>query len=208
MKAWWATQEARINGLSLRERLFLFVSVLVVILAVADVLWLSPAQADYKQVRQRFATQSAEVGRLRAELASVSRPVDASADLRASLAQSQARLASLREEIAAAAPGAASGSEALEQVLVQFLKRRSGLRLVSSGTMTSEAGVAEVAPVPGIQRRGLELKVAGPYSELRRYVQSLEQSLPHLRWGRMQLVVVDGQAPELTLRVYVLEVQP
>lgn len=208
MKAWWATQEARINGLSLRERLFLFVSVLVVILAVADVLWLSPAQADYKQVRQRFATQSAEVGRLRAELASVSRPVDASADLRASLAQSQARLASLREEIAAAAPGAASGSEALEQVLVQFLKRRPGLRLVSSGTMTSEAGAAEVAPVPGIQRRGLELKVAGPYSELRRYVQSLEQSLPHLRWGRMQLVVVDGQAPELTLRVYVLEVQP
>lgn len=208
MKAWWATQEARINGLSLRERLFLFVSVLVVILAVADVLWLSPAQADFKQVRQRFATQSAEVGRLRAELASVSRPVDASADLRASLAQSQARLASLREEIAAAAPGAASGSEALEQVLVQFLKRRPGLRLVSSGTMTSEAGAAEVAPVPGIQRRGLELKVAGPYSELRRYVQSLEQSLPHLRWGRMQLVVVDGQAPELTLRVYVLEVQP
>lgn len=208
MKAWWATQEARINGLSLRERLFLFVSVLVVILAVADVLWLSPAQADYKQVRQRFATQSAEVGRLRAELASVSRPVDASADLRASLAQSQARLASLREEIAAAAPGAASGSEALEQVLVQFLKRRPGLRLVSSGTMTSEAGAAEAAPVPGIQRRGLELKVAGPYSELRRYVQSLEQSLPHLRWGRMQLVVVDGQAPELTLRVYVLEVQP
>lgn len=208
MKAWWATQEARINGLSLRERLFLFVSVLVVILAVADVLWLSPAQADYKQVQQRFATQSAEVGRLRAELASVSRPVDASADLRASLAQSQARLASLREEIAAAAPGAASGSEVLEQVLVQFLKRRPGLRLVSSGTMTSEAGAAEAAPVPGIQRRGLELKVAGPYSELRRYVQSLEQSLPHLRWGRMQLVVVDGQAPELTLRVYVLEVQP
>lgn len=208
MKAWWATQEARINGLSLRERLFLFVSVLVVILAVADVMWLSPAQADYKQVQQRFATQSAEVGRLRAELASVSRPVDASADLRASLAQSQARLASLREEIAAAAPGAASGSEALEQVLVQFLKRRPGLRLVSSGTMTSEAGAAEAAPVPGIQRRGLELKVAGPYSELRRYVQSLEQSLPQLRWGRMQLVVVDGQAPELTLRVYVLEVQP
>lgn len=207
MKAWWVIQEARINGLSLRERLFLFVSVLVVILAVVDVLWLSPAQAAYQQIQQRFAAQSSELGRLRAELASVARPVDASADLRASVAQSQARLLSLQAEIAAAAPGAAAGSEALEQVLVQFLKHRPGLRLVSSGTMATEAGAADTAGVPGIQRRGLELKVAGPYPELRRYVQSLEQSLPHLRWGGMQLLV-DAHVPVLTLRVYVLEVQP
>ena len=207
MKAWWVIQEARINGLSLRERLFLFVSVLVVILAVVDVLWLSPAQAAYQQIQQRFAAQSSELGRLRAELASVARPVDASADLRASVAQSQARLLSLQAEIAAAAPGAAAGSEALEQVLVQFLKYRPGLRLVSSGTMATEAGAADTAGVPGIQRRGLELKVAGSYPELRRYVQSLEQSLPHLRWGGMQLLV-DAHVPVLTLRVYVLEVQP
>jgi MSHA biogenesis protein MshJ len=207
MKAWWVIQEARINGLSLRERLFLFVSVLVVMLAVADVLWLSPAQADYKQIQQRFTVQSAEVGRLRAELASVSKPVDASADLRASVEQLQARMASLRAEIAASAPGAASGTEALEQVLVQFLKRRPGLRLVSSGTVANEAGAADAAHVPGVQRRGLELKVAGPYPELTRYVQSLEQALPHLRWGTMQLAV-DTQGPELTLLVYVLEVAP
>ena len=47
MKAWWAIQAGRINALSLRERLFLFLSLLVVILAIADVLWLNPAQTAY-----------------------------------------------------------------------------------------------------------------------------------------------------------------
>ncbi len=207
MKAWWALQAARINGLSLRERLFLFLSVMAVLLAIADVLWLSPAQASYKQSQQRFAAQTAEVSRLRAELAAVSRPVDASADLRAELAQYQARVEALQGEITAIAPGAANGSEALEQVLVQFLKRSPGLRLVSSGTVAADAASAEAPAVPGIQRRGLELKVAGPYAELSRYVRQLELALPRLRWGSMQLQV-DRQGPELTLRVYVLEVQP
>ncbi len=207
MKAWWAVQAGRINALSLRERLFLFLSLLVVILAVADVLWLTPAQTAYKQTQQRFLSQSAEVNRLRAELAAVSKPVDGSADLRAEVAQSHARIEALRAEIAAIAPGTSAGSEALEQVLVQFLKRSPGLRLVSSGTVPAEAGANDATSTPGIQRRSLELKVAGPYADLTRYVQSLEQALPRLRWGSMQLAV-DKQTPELTLRVYVLEVQP
>jgi len=158
MKAWWAVQAGRINALSLRERLFLFLSLLVVILAVADVLWLTPAQTAYKQTQQRFLSQSAEVNRLRAELAAVSKPVDGSADLRTEVAQSQARIEALRAEIAAIAPGTSAGSEALEQVLVQFLKRSPGLRLVSSGTVPAEAGADDATstrnPAPGSGTRG------------------------------------------------------
>jgi MSHA biogenesis protein MshJ len=207
MKAWWTTQAARINALSLRERVFLFVSVMVVILAIADVLWLSPAQAGYKQMQQRFLAQSSEVNRLRAELAAVAQPVDPSADVRTELEQSQAKLDVLRSELAVLAPSGASGSQGLEPVLVQFLKRSPGLRLVSSGTVAAEAGSTGAAEIPGIQRRGLELKVAGPYPELTRYVQNLEQALPRLRWSTMHMVV-DKQGPELTLRVYVLEALP
>lgn len=209
MKAWWTSQSARINGLSLRERVFLFVSLLVVVLAIADVLWLTPAQAAYKLAQQRFTTQSAEVQRLRAELAAVPAPVDAGVELRTQIAESQARIEALRSHMAALAPAGASGVQALEPVLVQFLRRSPGLRLVSSGTVAADADPTGAAPatVPGIQRRGLELKVAGSYGDLTRYVKSLEQALPHLRWGSMQLSA-DKQGTELTLRVYVLEVQP
>ena len=44
MKAWWIAQSARINALSLRERLFLFISLLVVALALADLIWLTPQE--------------------------------------------------------------------------------------------------------------------------------------------------------------------
>ena len=208
MKAWWLVQSARINALSLRERVFLFVSLLVVVLAIADVLWLTPAQAAYKLAQQRFTTQSAEVQRLRAELAAVPAPVDASVALQAEIAESQNRIENLRAQMALLAPDAAS-AQALEPVLVQFLRRSPGLRLVSSGTVPADVDPSGTAPasVSGIQRRGLELKVAGSYGDLTRYVKSLEQALPRLRWGSMQLSV-DKQGTELTLRVYVLEVQP
>ncbi|WP_294765709.1 hypothetical protein [uncultured Rhodoferax sp.] len=207
MKAWWAKQAARIDALSLRERVFLFCSVLLVLLALVDVLWLTPAQAAYKLVQQNHAAQNAELARLRAELAGLSKPVDASQPLRDQIAAADQRLAVLRQEIEALAPTATGGAQGLEAVLVQFLQRRPGLRLVSSGTMAVDSKTAGTPDVAGVQRRGLQLKVAGSYAELSRYVKSLEQALPRLRWGPMQLVV-NKQVPELTLQVYVLEVQP
>ena len=71
MKQQWAQLLSRIDALSLRERVFLFISVIACALAMADVLWLSPAQTQYKLLTQRFASQSAELDRLRVELKSI-----------------------------------------------------------------------------------------------------------------------------------------
>lgn len=207
MKAWWLAQSARINALSLRERLFLFISLLLVVLALADFVWLTPAQQAMKKVQQQFVAQSSEVNRLRGELALVSKPVDLNADVRAELAQSQSTLDSLQREIQALAPSGTSGEPSIEPVLAQFLKRSPGLRLVSSGTVAAEGASPAADAIPGVTRRGLELKVTGSYTELTRYVKSLETALPRLRWSGFQLLV-GPQGPELTLRVYVLEAQP
>ena len=65
MKNWWTLQSARINALSLRERVFLFLSVLACGMALVDVVWWSPAQVAHKQLTQRFEKQSAELKRVR-----------------------------------------------------------------------------------------------------------------------------------------------
>ena len=77
------------------------------------------------------------------------------------------------------------------------------------GTVTQEASVAgAAASAPaGLVKQGMEIKVTGPYAELVRYVKTLEGALPNLRWGALQLKS-DQQAPELTLQVYVVGVQP
>ena len=208
MKQWWQSLAVRIDAMSLRERGFIFLSVILVVLAMADVLWLSPAQTVHRQVVQRHAAQAVELVRLRAEMIAVAQPVDANKSAREALAATQAQLQHVMQDIKTLAPVAENGPP-LEQVLVQFLRRQPGLTLLSTATLapeaisTSSAGAA----VPGLTKRGLELRVAGPYAELNRYVKTLEAALPSLRWG--VLTVKKGpQTAELTLQVFVVGVQP
>lgn len=208
MKVWWSQLAQRIDTLSLRERVFLLLSVVVLLVALADVLWFAPAQASYQQGQQRLQAQTAEVNRLRAELALSAKPVDANADLRARIVQLQTRTTELQAQLQTLAPGERGSSAGLERALRELLRSSAGVRLVSSGTMPrngpTDAGVA------GVQRHDFQLKVQGTYADLQRYVKNLEQSLPRLRWGGMQLQVhaTAPQMPELTMQVYVLEVQP
>jgi len=212
LKIWWEKQSARVDALSLRERIFLFVSLVAVSLAAGDSLWLSPAQLAHKQVTQRFATQNSELVRLRAALAQAGQPVDASKAVRTEIESETAKLDALSREIKAIAP-LAEGGPALEQVLVQFLRRHDGLTLLGVGTLQQDPAPAAAAATPpaaasGISKRGLELRVSGPYAELIRYVKALENALPSLRWGPMLLKSDKQQASELTLQVYVVGAQP
>lgn len=203
MKAWWTTVAGRIDAMSQRERLFLFASVLVIVLAVVDTVWLSPLQAAQKQLSLRFQAQAAEVNRLRTELQSSAAPVDANAAARAALQRNAEQLAVLEKDIAALAPQAQGGPD-LERVLLQFLRRQQGLVLVSTGTIQQAPAMAKTLPA-GMLRQGMELRVAGSYPELVRYVRALETALPSLRWGPMALQA-DPQGIELTLQVFVVGV--
>ncbi len=212
MKAYWTKYSARVDVLSLRERVFLFLSILAVCMALADVVWLTPAQQAHQQMRQRFAAQDAELLRLRAELQGLTQPADASKTAREAVAADQAQLDAVNQDILAQVPQAGNGL-AMEQVLVQFLRKHEGLTLVSTGTVNAEmpeiaaAGVAIAGAPLGLIKRGMELKVSGPYPDLVRYVKHLETALPTLRWGTLELKS-DKQPPELTMQVFVVGVRP
>jgi len=209
MKQWRQTQAARIDAMTLRERAILFLVLIFVVLALADVLWLSPVQATHKQVVQRHSAQGVELTRLRTELATSTQPVDANKAAREELAAATTALQLVMQDIKALAPVGDSGPP-LDQVLVQFLRRQPGLTLLGTTTLAPEANTGSastVTAVIGMNKRGLELRVAGSYAELNRYVKALETALPNLRWG--PLVVKKGpQVAEMTLQVFLVGVQP
>ncbi len=212
MKQWWLTQSARIDAMSLRERAFLFLAVIFVLLALADVLLLSPAQTAHRTIIQRHAAQGVELTRLRAELSTVAQPVDANKAARQDLANADAQLQQVMQQIKTLAP-VIEGGPPLEQVLEQFLRRQPGLTLLGTTSLAPEVATANTTPgnaaVPGLSKRGLELRVAGPYAELTRYVKTLEAALPSLRWGALALKRdKDQRDAELTLQVFVVGVQP
>lgn len=209
MKKWWSVQSARIDGLSMRERVFLFLSILACLVALVNVLWLAPAQAEHALQKQQFSKQSADLKRLRDELNDMPTPVDPSAAVRVELALSNAHLDTLDRSIKEMSITSKDATP-LAQVLVHFLRRYDNLTLVRTATLAAPAASATtgaVAVVPGLIRQGLELTVAGPYAELMRMVQTLESAIPALRWGDMRLVA--GKQPtQLTLQVFVVGAQP
>ena len=213
MKKQWELVAARIDAMQVRERVFLFLTIMVSTLALADALWLSPAQTVQKQARQRFETQATELQRLRGELQAAAQTEDPSKAVRDEIAAANMALDAINEDIRAVAP-MAQGGPAIEQALVQFLRRQEGLTLLSTGTLQSATPTATGAPTPTsasaeptLQRRGLELRVAGSYADLVRYVQTLENALPTLRWGNLQIKTTQ-QATEMTLQVFVVGAPP
>lgn len=212
MKQRWQQLVTRIDALNLRERVFLFLAIIVCTLAVADTFWLSPAQIAYTQATQRVAAQGLELKRLRDALQGTTQPVDASKVVRDEIAETNLRMEAVNEDIKAIAP-LAEGGPAIEQALVQFLRRQEGLTLLSTATLpqdaagTGTATPASTATPAVLSRRGLELRVSGSYADLVRYVKTLENALPTLRWGMLQLKATKP-TPELTLQVYVVGVPP
>lgn len=211
-KNWWGVQAGRINDLSLRERMFLFLSVLACCIALADVLWLSPAQLAHKQLTQRFEKQSADLQRARDELKTLARPVDVGRAARAEIAAVKTQLDSVNQTIQEVLPGSAKATP-LAQALTHLLRRQVGLTLVRTVAMAPEvstvnaAQTADAAVLPvGLTRQGIEFTVTGAYPDLMRYVQTLETEMPQVRWGVMTLKS-DKLPPELTLQLFLLEVQ-
>ncbi len=204
MKAWWTRQAARVDALSARERAFIFVSLLASFMALADFFWIEPANLAHQHLSQQVAAQTQEVDRLRGQLAATPTPVDANQVLRTEIAALQTQRDAGQQAIAQAS---SQGGLALEPVLTEFLRRRPGLTLVSTATLGAPSADAKDAVPIGLARRGVELRVSGPYAELVLYLRSLEKALPELRWGTMQLRS-EKQPPELSLQVFVLEVQP
>lgn len=215
MKAQWAALALRIDALTLRERMFLLLSVVACCMALADLIWLSPAQAAHRQLQQRFEKQTEALQLARSTLTTVAVPADASQTLRDDMLVASTRLDQVNRTIASLTPAQAQAP--LAQAMVHLLKRQAGLTLrhtaavpavqATTAGSKSATNASEQADPPGLVRQGVALTVAGPYPQLIRYVQSLEATLPQARWGVMQLKS-DQQPPELALQLFLLGVQP
>ena len=209
MKNRWKALAARIDALSLRERAFLFLSLIAVCVALADLLWLSPARTDHARARQEFATANTELQRLRAAVREKPNAADPLQLARADLSQIKAQIDAVIKDVAML-NGPTRASVSLQEVLVHFLGTQASLSLLRAASLPPEAAPAgglPGVPSPSVRRQGVEVTVSGPYAELVRYVHSLELAMPDLRWGTMKLTAEQRPA-QLNLQVFLVEAQP
>ena len=203
MKTLFAAQARRIDALSLRERVIMFVSVAAALAAVTDFLVLSPALSERRALAAQLSQGAKQIEALQRQWVAAASPgTEATPQGRqhAAIEHARSELVRIDQEIR----GQLSGREEMARlpvVLDRLLRAHPRLTLTQLATATPNASAAarsaELAP-SAVRWQGVDLSVAGSYPDLVRYLAELEQTLPGLRWGPLQ---VSAPASPTTLPV-------
>jgi MSHA biogenesis protein MshJ len=191
----WSRWSRRIDALSARERVILFVSIALGLVAATDALVLSPRAAAQKALAAGLRAQTAEIEALRQQIGSDEAGSQSpAARLLRELRGVQAERAEVDAEIQRrSAEGASTAS--LGALMERVLQRHERLTLLKLAT-----GITAPVAASGLPMRSVEIGVRGNYLELTQYVAELERALPGLRWDELAMVRRDG-ASELRARV-------
>lgn len=205
----WQQVAERIDALSLRERVFLFLSLTVVLVLAVDTLVLDPLTREQREQQAIVQRQEQDLQRLRDQVTQLNALNQGDTEL----ARRRRELTTLNEALQAQSQRLdeiRQGSSALPQLpqlLSQLLQKHERLqltRLDSAAKPAPEMAGRLTAPA-GLQWQAVDLELRGDYLELMRYLASLEQALPELRWGPLQIQSggSDG-AHRLSVQMYVL----
>jgi MSHA biogenesis protein MshJ len=214
VKAFIQAQARRIDGLSLRERAIMFVSLAIALVAVADALVISPRLAEQKALLAQRQAQAKEINTLRMTLAGGGAAADTpGARLASQLTEARARQQALDAEIAHGLAHGAQGAR-LPDLLERVLRRYERLTLLRLATVAPTANpaaqVLDHTPATAggaLPLQGVEIVVRGSYPDLAQYVADTESALPALRWGALS-ITGGSELPVLSARVYLLGAVP
>lgn len=201
MKQIWASQARRIDALSLRERVIMFASIALALAGLADMLVLSPALAERRQLTAQMRQQTQQLEALRSQLAAngPGRNDDSpEGRQRAAMAHARDEQAALDAQIRRELAGREDMAR-LPAVLDRLLQRHERLTLVSLASAAPQRATA-AATQAALRWQAVDLSVSGQYADLLQYVAELEQTLPGLRWGPLQ-ISTPSTPPVLTVRL-------
>lgn len=197
----WRRLTARINAMTLRERFLLFASVVAVLGAFTNIVFISPLLEQQKILVAQIEKKSSDMDTLRDEvsLEILKRGRDRVAELNSGTLKVQADIEMVEREIAALT-AAGSDTVAISAMLTRILRRSDKVSLVR----VAQAGSASATAVPvggaGASRGGLDITLSGNYLDLMEYLAALEKALPQARWGSLRLKAETTPA-QLTVRI-------
>ncbi|MBI5918891.1 MAG: agglutinin biogenesis protein [Nitrosomonadales bacterium] len=218
MKEQWKTLSDKLEALSLRERVMIFVAVLFMLGSLLNTLFLEPLRKQHKMLDEQFIQQqdqlrdtSIKLGDLlQASRADANSPVrDQIAQLRKQLDEGEAVLHGWSDRLVP--PDQMAG------LLEQVLSKNARLQLVNLQTLPPEPLIAKAAgakdaaankPAPAqdqqVFKHGVQISVRGSYADLLQYLAALERLPSQMYWGRAQLKVEQYPSATLTLTLYTL----
>jgi len=218
LKVRWQAWSNRFAALQPREKPLIISALVVAILFGGFTLFIEPGQVQAARLKKTLAQQQSEQTQFQTQIAALAaQSSDPDSANRLALQQVREQLLVTQGDLKAFDRILVAPKQA-PALLQTLLARHRGLSLVSLATLPPQPLIepakpgkdgtksANEAPPPGgnIYKHGIEIKLAGGYSDLLAYVAELEASPQKLLWGGMRLTVKQYPVSELTLTVYTL----
>jgi len=195
----------RLDAMSLRERVLIFLAVAVVIVAMADSALFEPILLRQKMNSQRIQQQDDEIRTMRVQVQAYAqaRTGDKASAKRQRLEKRKLELAALDRELAAG-QSALVPPDRMAKMLSEIVKRNPDIELVSLRTLAATGLTQSLTAVLAsdglaMYRHGIEIAVSGSYLKILNYVGQLERLPAKIVWGNMELQA--GAYPAVTLKI-------
>ena len=204
----------RVDAMSLRERVLIFLAVTVVLVALADSAFFDPILRRQKASSQTIQQQQDEIRAMQVQLqaSAQARVSDGANAKRQRFEKRKTELAALDREIATGQRELVT-PEHMAKMLSEIVKRNPDVELVSlrklpaAGLSPSAGAIAGSAPEEsGLYRQGIEITVSGSYLKMLGYVSQLERLSSKIFWGNMDLRA--GAYPKVTLKITLYTLSP
>lgn len=229
----WKKLNARVAGLSMRERAMVFFGLVAVMFMLADAVYFDPARARQKRAAQAEANDLSQIAQLQLQLLEMARAKALDPDV-ANLkraAEIKANVAVLEQKIRAQSAQLIEPSR-MADVLKRLLVERPGVTLVGVKSIPQQvinlgAGGAEpVAPTAAnrpvaapsaeaaaaqqavLYRNGLQLVLRGGFLDLLAYLRDVEKLPVQIYWDKLELSVLDYPVSQMTLVVNTIGIDP
>ncbi len=204
--------QTKIDEMSLRERVLLFLSLIAVLLVIWSKLALDPVSAQRKQLLATMSATQNEIASLEKQTTAILQRSrhDPDEENRAMLAQYRKQVEQLEQQISSAIRGLIKPQE-MARALEQVLDRKTGLNMVavrSLGTRrlveTDPADADAVTEVAGVYRHGLQLEFEGSYLDALRYMHALQNLEWSFYWDSVDIVMDDYPRARIVITVHTL----
>lgn len=211
IKAYWDKLTAKVDALSLRERVLIFAAAAFLVASLVDSLLLEPLLAKQRALSAQVVQQQERIKEVDAQIEALQQARKASESspqrqrlnqLRQQLVQGDAYIQGRRDRLVP--------PEKMAELLEQVLRKNGRLQLVKLQTLPvapllEEAAAKEsTAGAHQIFKHGVEITVRGNYLDMVDYLVALEHLPSQMYWGMAQMNVIKYPVAELTLTVYTL----
>lgn len=218
----WEKITAKVDNMSLRERMLIFFAAAFLLIALVNSMFLDPLLAKQKNMSDQVIQQQEKIKEKQAEIEALLQ------------AQQENKNSPLREQLNVAKQRLAEGDawlqsnrerlvqpEKMADLLQQVLRKNSQLQLISLQTLPATplieksanadgnepkaaAAVASVEPEKQVFKHGVKITVSGNYAALLQYLTQLENLPAKMFWGMAAMKVEKYPDAVLTLTLYTL----